>query len=136
LQSVVIRVFVTIKPNFMKRIFTLSLVTIALVTIFSACVRDRQYIDESYWLNKERGQVVHSDPYCQYYVVQTDFGYTILRSFSSYKPYEGSVVYGNFSSYGTRDFYNRSNGEIITAEVKEYWLSYFEAQDAIDYYCY
>lgn len=120
----------------MKRIFTFSLVTFVMVTIFSACVKDRQYIDEGYWLNKERGQVVHSDLYCQYYVVQTDYGYTLLRSFSNYKPVEGSVVYGDFSNYGTRDFYNRSNGEIITSEVKEYWLSYFEAQDAINYYCY
>jgi hypothetical protein len=102
----------------MKSIFTFSVVTIVLVTIFSACVRDRQYIDESYWLNKERGQVVHSDPYCQYYVVQTDFGYTILRSFSSYKPYEGTVVYGDFSNYGIRDFYNRSNGEILLQKLK------------------
>ena len=110
--------------------------TIALVTIVSSCVKDRQYIDESYWLTKERGQVVHSDPYCQYYVVQTDYGYTVLRAYGSYKPSEGSIVYGNFSNYGLIDLYNRSNGEIITAEVKEYWLSYFEAQNAIDYYCY
>lgn len=120
----------------MRRIFTLSLVTISLVTIFSACTRDREYIDESYWLNKERGEVVLSDPYCEYFVVETNYGYSIIRSFSNYKPYEGSIVYGDFSRYGLRDFYNRSNGQIFTAEVKEYWLSYFEAQDAIDYYCY
>ena len=120
----------------MKRVFTLSLVTIVLVTIFSACVRNREYIDESYWLNQERGEVVHSDPYCDYYVVETYSGYTILRSFSNFKPYEGSIVYGDFSRYGLRDFYNRSNGQIITADVKEYWLSYFEAQNAIDFYCY
>lgn len=120
----------------MKRIFTFSIVAIVLVTTFSACVKDRQYIDESYWLNKERGQVVHSDPYCSYYVVQTDYGYTVLRSFSSYKPLQGDFVYGDFSNYGSRDFYNRSNGEIISAEVKEYWLTYLEAQNAINYYCY
>ena len=124
------------KWNFMRRIFTLSLLTIALVTVFSACVRDREYVDESYWLSKERGEVVHSDPYCEYYVVETDYGCTVLRSFSNYKPYEGSIVYGNFSNYGLRDFYNRSNGQVYTSEVKEYWLSYFDAQDAIDYYCY
>jgi hypothetical protein len=120
----------------MRRIFTFSLLTIVLVTVLSACARNSEYIDESYWLTKERGEVVLSDPYCQYYVVETDYGYTILRSLSNYKPYEGSVVYGNFSNYGLRDFYNRSNGQVFTAEVKEYWLSYFEAQDAIDYYCY
>ena len=79
---------------------------------------------------------MHSDPSCQYFVVETVYGYTVLRSFSGYKPYEGSIVYGNFSNIGTRDYYNRSSGSLFTAEVKEYWLTYFEAQDAIDYYCY
>lgn len=119
----------------MKRIFTFSIVAIVLVTALSACVRDSQYIDESYWLTKERGEVVYSDPYCQYYVIETDYGYSVLRSFSNYKPYEGSIVYGNFSNYGSRDFYNRSNGQVFSAEVKEYWLSYSDAQDAINYYC-
>ena len=59
-----------------------------------------------------------------------------MRALSGYKPYEGEVVYGNFSSYGLRDYYNRSNGGIFTAEVKEYWLTYYDAQSAVDYYCY
>jgi len=120
----------------MKRIFTLSIMTIGLLVFFTGCVKNREYIDESYWLNKERGEVVHSDPYCNYFVVETNYGYTILSSFNSYKPYEGSIVYGNFSNYGTRDYYNRSNGTIFTAEVKEYWLSYYDAQTGIEYYCY
>lgn len=120
----------------MKRIFTLSLITIAIAAFFTGCVKNTEYVDESYWLSKERGDVVHSDPYCQYFVVETNYGYTVLRSFSGYKPYEGDIVYGNFSNIGTRDYYNRSNGSIFTSEVKEYWLSYFEAQEAIDYYCY
>ena len=120
----------------MKRIFTLSLLTIAIAALFTACTRNTEYVDEAYWLSKERGEVVLSDPYCQYFVVETAYGYTILRSFSGYKPYEGSVVYGNFSNIGTRDYYNRSSGAIFTSEVKEYWLTYFEAQDGIDYYCY
>ena len=120
----------------MKKIFTLSILTIGLVVFFTGCVKDRGYIDESYWLSKERGEVVYSDSYCQYYIVETAYGYTVLRAFSGYKPYEGTVVYGNFSNYGTRDFYNRSNGIVFTAEVQDYWLTYFEAQDAVDYYCY
>ena len=120
----------------MKRIFTLSLVTIAIAAFFTGCYKDTGYVDESYWLSKERGEVVHSDPYCQYYVVETVYGYSVLRSFGGYKPYEGSVVYGNFSSVGTRDYYNRTTGLVYSAEVKEYWLTYLEAQDAIDYYCY
>jgi len=120
----------------MKKIFTLSILTIGILVFFTGCVKNREYIDESYWLSQERGEVVLSDPYCQYFVIETFDGYTVLRSYGGYKPIEGSVVYGNFSNYGTREYYNRSNGVVYTAEVKEYWLSYFEAQDAIDYYCY
>jgi hypothetical protein len=120
----------------MKKIFTLSIVAIGLFVFFTGCYKDRQYIDESYWLSKERGEIVLSDPYCQYYVVETDNGYSVLRSYDGYRPTEGSIVYGNFSNYGTRDYYNRSNGMIYTAEVKEYWLNYYDAQNAINYYCY
>ena len=120
----------------MKKIFTLSILIIGLVVFFTGCVKNREYIDESYWLSKERGEVVLSDPYCQYFVIETYDGYTILRSYNGYKPSEGSIVYGNFSNYGTKDYYDRSYGTIFTAEVKEYWLTYFEAQDAINYYCY
>ena len=120
----------------MKKIFTLSILTIGLFIFFTGCVKNREYIDESYWLSKERGEVVLSDPYCQYFVIETNYGYSILRSYDGYKPQEGSSVYGDFSVYGTRDYYNRSNGVIYTGEVKEYGLTYYDAQDAINYYCY
>lgn len=120
----------------MKRIFTFSVITIALVILYTGCVKERPGIDESYWLSKERATVVHIDPYCQYYVVETMNGYTILRSSDGYKPYEGAVLYGNFSNYGVRDFYNRSYGIILTAEVMDFWLSYYDAQLASEYYCY
>lgn len=114
----------------------MSFLTIGLLVLFTGCVKNREYVDESYWLSQERGEVVYSDSYCNYYIVETAYGYTVLRAFNSYKPYEGTIVYGNFSSFGIRDFYNRSGGIIFTAEVKEYWLTYYEAQSAVDYYCY
>lgn len=120
----------------MKKIFTIPVITIFSILFLTSCVRDSTYIDEGYWLTKERGVVVHKDPYCQYFVIETNYGYTILRSVNGYKPYEGAVVYGNFSNYGFRDFYNRSTGIVFTSEVQEYWLDYYEAQNAIEYYCY
>src|SRR5215510_11558309 len=120
----------------MKKIFTFSAITILALVLFTGCVKDRSYIDESYWLSQERGVVVHSDPYCSYYVVETNYGYTIVRASGSYKPYENAVVYGNFSNYGYRDFYNGSSGIVFRGEVIEYWLTYYEAQQAISYYCY
>ena len=120
----------------MKKTFTLSIITIGLIIFLTNCVKNRDYVDESYWLSKERGEVVLSDPYCQYFVIETNNGYSVLRSYNGYKPYEGSIVYGNFSHYGTTDYYHRSSGVVYTSEVMEYWLTYYDAQNAINYYCY
>ncbi len=121
----------------MKKIFTLSAAFIMLTVFLTSCVRDNTIVvnEEDYWLSKERGEVVYSDSYCNYYVVETYNGYTIVRSYGGYKPYEGAIVYGNFSNAGTRDMYNRSSGYVFTGTVTDYWLTYIEAQDALDYYC-
>lgn len=121
----------------MKKIFTLSALVLSISIFLASCVKSTVYtgIDESYWLSKERGEVVYSDPYCSYYVVETYYGFNIVQAYGGYKPYEGAMVYGNFSSRGTRDLYNRSTGYIFTGSVTDYWLTYDEAQDALDYYC-
>jgi hypothetical protein len=123
----------------MKKIFTLSLIAITAAFIMVGCSRSsRGYdggFDESYWLSKEQGEVVYSDAYCSYYVVETYYGYNIVQAYSGYKPYEGSMVYGNFSSRGTRDIYNHSTRYVFTGTITDYWLTYDEAQDALDYYC-
>src|SRR5262249_18995218 len=104
--------------------------------LFSSCMKqDVLVIDENYWMSKERGVVVFSSSNCPYYVVQTNNGYDVLRSIN-YRPLEGDVIYGDLSYYGTRDFYDRTDGTLITSEVKDYWLTYNGAQDAINYYCY
>jgi hypothetical protein len=121
----------------MKKIILLSSLVLLTTFMISSCTRNDAPVnyDENYWLSQERGEVVYSDPYCSYYVVETYYGYTIIRSWGSNQPYEGSVMYGNFGNYGTRDFYNRSGGYIIGGEVVEYDLSYVDAQYAIEYYC-
>ena len=68
-------------------------------------------------------------------MVETYYGFNIVKSFGNYKPFEGSIVYGNFSNRGTRDMYNYSTGVVFTGTVTDYWLSYDDAQDALDYYC-
>jgi hypothetical protein len=120
----------------MKKFFTLSLVTVGLVFLFTGCVKDRYGVDESYWLSKERGVVVYADQYCQYYVVETANGYSVVRARNGYKPFEDAVLYGDFSNFGTREFYNRTYDLIFTGEVIESWLTYYDAQQAVDYYCY
>ena len=120
----------------MKKVISLSIIASLAIVFLTGCYKSSNYVgDQDYWLSKERGTVVYSDPYCSYYVIETPYGYNILRSVGSYRPYEGTEVYGNFGNYGYREFYNYSSNQVFTAEVVEYWLSYFEAQDAINYYC-
>jgi hypothetical protein len=124
------------KTSDMKKFFTLSLFALLTGFLLAGCVKERYtQIDESYWLSKERGEVVYSDGYCNYYVVDTYNGYAVLRSYGGYKPLEGSILYGNFSNAGTRDIYNRSAGVIMTGTVTDYWLTYASAQSVLDYYC-
>lgn len=122
----------------MKKIFTLSAFSLAVLVFgLSGCLKDTTIIssNENYWLSKEQGQVVYSDAYCNYYVVQTYNGFNVIRSYGGYKPFEGDIVYGNFSSAGTRDLYNYSSRLVFTGTVTDYWLTYDGAQDALDYYC-
>lgn len=127
-----------LKPvNAMKRILLLSPVVLLAAFFLSGCIRNDVpvNVNENYWLSKERGEVVYSDPYCSYYVVETYYGYTIIRAWGGYKPYEGSLLYGDFGYYGSRQFYDRSTRTLISGEVVEYDLSYVDAQYAIEYYC-
>jgi len=120
----------------MKKIFTISSLLVLSAVLFTGCYKQRDVgFNENYWLSKERGEVVYSDSYCNYYVIETSSGYTVARAYGGYKPYEGSIVYGDFSYTGTFDIYNRSSGVVFTCTVTDYWLTYYEAQDLIDYYC-
>ena len=122
----------------MKKIFTISSFLILSVVLLASCSK-RSYndgYDEGYWLSKESGEVVYSDSYCPYYVVETYNGYTVIRSTSGFTPYEGSIVHGDLSRLGIRDIYNRSEGTITRGEVVDYWMTYGEAQYLIDNLCY
>jgi len=118
----------------MKKVFTLSTFAVAISIFLTSCVKETPF-NEGYWLSKQRGEVVFSSSSCPYYVVQTNLGYTIAASLNS-KPFVGEVLYGDFSYYGLKDVYNRTEGIIISSDVKEYGLSYNGSQDALDYYCY
>lgn len=110
-----------------------------MVMLFTACTKQQvappPAVDESQWLNQDRGVVAFSDFNCDYYVVQTMNGYAVLRSWSGTPPFQGSTLYGDFSGWGVKTFYNRSGGYLIRAEVRRNWLSYFEAIDELNYRC-
>lgn len=119
----------------MKKIFTYSITAFIAAVLFSSCVKERVYDDGSYWLSQERGDVVYSNNSCGFYVVETLYGYTIVQNLDGLRTYDGDIMYGNFGGYGTRNFYNYTANIITGGNVVEYDLSYYQAQDAIDYYC-
>jgi hypothetical protein len=119
----------------MKKILLLAL---PLVLLLTSCRKDivaGQPIDEGDWIYQERGVVVASDYVCPYFVVEAEYGYSVLKSWDGAIPYQGSVIYGDFSSWGVKRFYNRSERYLIDADVREYGLSYFDAVDEMDYQC-
>jgi len=120
----------------MKKIFTYSIAAVLMAVLFTSCVKDRVvYDDRSYWLSQERGDVVYSSNSCGVYVVETNYGYTIIQNLDGLRTYEGDVMYGNFGGYGTRDFFNYTANTITRGNVLEYDLTYNAALDVIDYYC-
>lgn len=119
----------------MKKIFTYSILAALAAVLFIGCKKERVYNDNSYWLSQERADVVYSGSYCGYYVVETNYGYTIIQNLSGSRVYEGDVMYGDFGGFGNRNFYNYTTGIVTTGNVVEYDLTYIQAQDAIDYYC-
>ncbi|MBS1511004.1 MAG: hypothetical protein JST86_09195 [Bacteroidetes bacterium] len=119
----------------MKKIFTYSMMSVLALVLFTSCKKERVYDNSAYWLTQERGDVVYSNNSCGFYVVETNYGYTIIQNLDGFRTYNGDVMYGNFGGYGSRSFYNYTADVITRGNVVEYDLSYTAAQAAIDYYC-
>lgn len=121
----------------MKKILAYPILAALIAVLFTSCMKDRDlgHNDESYWLSQESGDVVYTSEYCGIYVVETNYGYTIIRNLDGFRTYDGDVMYGNFGGYGIKNFYNYSADAVIRGEILEYDLTYYEAQDAVDYYC-
>ncbi len=119
----------------MKKIFAYSVMALMAILLLSSCAKERINNNDNYWLSQERGDVVYSSNGCGYYVVETNYGYTIIRNQDGLRIYDGDVLYGNFGNYGTRDFLNYTTNQVTRGNVVDYDLSYNSALDAIDYYC-
>lgn len=122
----------------MKKLFVLPVVLTVLALTLAGC--GKEYIqdpglDESYWLRQERAVVVYNDFSCDFYIVETSRGYTVIQNYSGLVPFNGDVLYGDFSSWGYRSIYNRSSGYLIRGDVRDYWLSWFRARDIVGFQC-
>ncbi len=119
----------------MKKIFTLSATALLFAFLFTGCLKSDYGNNGNYWYSKERGQVVFSSLTCNYFVVQTINGYAVVQAYGINKPFEGDIVYGNFSSWGSRDILDDSSGTIFSVTVMDYWLTYIQAQVIINDNC-
>lgn len=119
----------------MKRLFFLALPLFFLLTSCSKEELVRPPIDETEWLKKERGIVVASSFNCDFFVVETVRGYSLLRSWGGLAPVRGAVIYGDLNQWGVRTFYNRSEGYLMNADVRDNRMSYFQAMDQMQWYC-
>jgi hypothetical protein len=120
----------------MKKIFTYSVALVFVALLFTSCAKERVgYDDNSYWLSQERSEVIYSSNYCGVYVLETNYGYTIVENLDGSRIYEGDVVYGNVGAFGNREFYNYTANLVTRGNVLEYDMSYNAALDALDYYC-
>jgi hypothetical protein len=120
----------------MKKIWLLFLpLTVWLASCSKEDLVQRPPINESEWLNKDRALVVSSDFQCDYYVVETQRGYALMRNWGGISPIPGAVLYGNFDRFGVQTFYNRSERYLMNADIREYTFSYFQALDQVNWYC-
>ena len=119
----------------MKKISTYSIVTVLVAVLFTSCAKEKIYDNPSPWLSQESGNVVYSNNPCGIYVVETNYGYTVIQNFDGLRTYEDDVMYGNFGAYGTRDFFNYTANIVTRGNVVEYDLTYNEALNLIEYYC-
>ncbi len=121
----------------MKKIYGFLFIALA-AFVMPACTKtisEPVVIDETEWLNKDRAIVVASDFSCPYFVVETRYGYSVLRNWGGGAPYSGSILYGYFDRYGMNTYYVRSERRLMNASTQEMWLSYFQAVDIIEWEC-
>jgi hypothetical protein len=118
----------------MKRLF---IFITPLLLLFAGCRKETVMVpvDESEWLYKEKAYVTFSDYRCDWYVVETRDGYSVLKSWDGSVPTEGAVLYGEFGAWGVKRIYNRTEQYIMSADVREYRLNYYDAMDEMNYQC-
>jgi hypothetical protein len=92
-------------------------------------------INESEWLQKERGMAITGSFQCEYFVVETARGYVVMRTWGGFPPLRGATLYGNFNRFGVQTFYNRTEGYLMNADIRDVTPSYFMAMDQANWYC-
>jgi len=78
-----------------------------------------------------KGNIVYTKDDCDYFIVETPLGFTLLEWFGGTLPSKGDVIVGDFESYGLKDIYNLTSDDEMSVYIEDYWLS---KEDAIENY--
>lgn len=70
-----------------------------------------------------KGVVVYNKSKCDYYIVETALGFSLLEWYGGNDPDEGDVIVGDFESYGFKDIFNVSKDAEMRVWVEDYWLN-------------
>jgi hypothetical protein len=73
-------------------------------------------------LGRNKGEVVLKKIGCDYYIVETSMGYSLLEWYGGYDPDEDDILYGNLNAYGFKDITTES-GNSSRAWIDDYMLS-------------
>ncbi len=82
-----------------------------------------------------KGEVVYHATGCDYFLVETKMGLTVLEWFGGNDPARGDLLAGDFESYGMHDAYNLTADSDLTVWVEDYWLSVDQALETLSQNC-
>jgi hypothetical protein len=77
------------------------------------------------------GIVSHIISGCDYFIVETSMGYSLVEWYGGAIPDKGDILYGEFEQYGFQDVYNSTKDEEMRIWVEEYWLDLEDALEAL-----
>ena len=70
-----------------------------------------------------KGVVVFYQSGCDYFIVETTMGFSLVEWYGGYDPSKGDVLFGDFASYGFTDIYDITADSKIHVWREDYWLS-------------
>lgn len=75
-----------------------------------------------YGLTRNKGVVSFYPAGCDYFIVESSLGYSLMQHYYGFDPYEGDTVYGDLNSYSFKDL-TTSSGNSIRVWIDDYMLS-------------
>lgn len=69
-----------------------------------------------------KGVVVYKKSGCDYFIVETNMGYSLLEWYGGNDPDRRDILVGDYESYGFKDIYNLTMDSELRVYVEDYWM--------------